>query len=162
MLTEEQKEIALRMAREKRIAINDDEAIELVEAVIAALPKPEPVAALKELGKRLAARLDEDDWNYIEPFLSECETSDNAARIKELEAEVDLINQQWVCDATNKEHHIGMLQVEVDELTEKLRVAREALEALVSINYIRDAMIGPLKDAVLKADEALATIGATK
>lgn len=34
---------------------------------------PEPVMlphdAMRELGKRLAARLDEDDWEYIEPFL---------------------------------------------------------------------------------------------
>lgn len=31
--------------------------------------------ALKELGKRLASRLDEDEWNYIEPFLREVESS---------------------------------------------------------------------------------------
>lgn len=36
--------------------------------------------AVKELGKRLAARLDEDDWGYIEPFLNECETEIESLR----------------------------------------------------------------------------------
>jgi len=29
---------------------------------------------LKELGKRLAGLLDEDDWGYIEPFLNRAES----------------------------------------------------------------------------------------
>lgn len=46
--------------------------------------------AVKELGKRLAARLDEDDWGYIEPFLNECET------------ELESLRQQLAeCQATN-------------------------------------------------------------
>lgn len=46
--------------------------------------------AVKELGKRLAARLDEDDWGYIEPFLNECET------------ELESLRQQLAeCHATN-------------------------------------------------------------
>lgn len=32
-------------------------------------------SGLKELGKRLAALLNEEDWKYIEPFLRECEAS---------------------------------------------------------------------------------------
>ena len=44
---------------------------------------------IKELGKRLAARLDEDDWNYIEPFVNAVE-AENAA----LRAEAERLTRQ--------------------------------------------------------------------
>jgi hypothetical protein len=52
--------------------------------------------ALRELGKRLAAMLDEDDWAHIEPFLLACdnETAALENEIDCLEMELDSANQQ--------------------------------------------------------------------
>jgi len=71
--------------------------------------------AVKELGKRLAARLDEDDWGYIEPFLNECETEleslrqqlaevTNEKREYQLEAQgqIEFLDKKLAeCQATN-------------------------------------------------------------
>jgi len=48
------------------------------------------MSTIKELGKRLAALLDEDDWGHIEPFLNESDT------------EIESLRQQLAeCQATN-------------------------------------------------------------
>lgn len=53
--------------------------------------------AVKELGKRLAARLDEDDWGYIEPFLNECETEIESLRQQnaELTAQIEALRNKY-------------------------------------------------------------------
>lgn len=85
-LTEHKKQIAMKIAEKfgdvtlESVVFNNGDNVDsawtfeaFVEGLLDSMPKPDPVGAIKELGKRLAARLDEDDWNYIEPFLRECE-----------------------------------------------------------------------------------------
>lgn len=65
-----------------------------LEAEISRLHSESVPASFKELGKRLAARLDEDDWGYIEPFLLECErgytahTTDERDELRQQNAEL--------------------------------------------------------------------------
>ena len=64
-----------------------DQLVKFVELVIAEMPKPKQSSGLNELGKRLAALLNDEDWNYIEPFLCECECEAHIAQ-REVIAEV--------------------------------------------------------------------------
>jgi len=86
--------------------------------------------AVKELGKRLAARLDEDDWGYIEPFLNECET------------ELESLRQQ-LAEVTNEKREYQLeAQGQIEFLDKKLAECQaqeakllEALKRLDSAQY---------------------------
>lgn len=70
------------------------------------------MSPIKELGKRLAALLDEDDWGHIEPFLNESDTEIESLKQQLAESQADLQkvteqkNAMWfslaVCQATNE------------------------------------------------------------
>lgn len=69
------------------------------------------MSPIKELGKRLAALLDEDDWGHIEPFLNESDTEIESLKQQLAESQADLQkvteqkNAMWFslaeCQATN-------------------------------------------------------------
>lgn len=89
--------------------------------------------AVKELGKRLAARLDEDDWGYIEPFLNECETE--LESLRQQLAEVTNEKREYQLEAQGQ---IEFLDKKLAECQAQEAKLREALKRLDSVAHIND------------------------
>lgn len=99
--------------------------------------------AVKELGKRLAARLDEDDWGYIEPFLNECET------------ELESLRQQ-LAEVTNEKREYQLeAQGQIEFLDKKLAECQAELQS-TRLQMITD--FGQYQEAHEKVKELTAEV----
>ena len=86
--------------------------------------------AVKELGKRLAARLDEDDWGYIEPFLNECETE--LESLRQQLAEVTNEKREYQLEAQGQIEFLDKKLAECQAQEAKLREALDAVQQVAN------------------------------
>ena len=109
--------------------------------------------AVKELGTRLAARLDEDDWGYIEPFLNECETE--LESLRQQLAEVTNEKREYQLEAQGQ---IEFLDKKLAECQAELQSTR--LQMITDFGQYQEAheKVKELTDQVLAASNLLAVM----